>query len=55
MRHGDSSGWSKALLLKFQQTAFKNVYLKAEAGIREVVATVSCLCSALTSVSVTFL
>ncbi|KAK7810840.1 LOW QUALITY PROTEIN: hypothetical protein U0070_020005 [Myodes glareolus] len=41
MRHGDSSGWSKALLLKFQQTAFKNVYLKAEAGIREVV-TASC-------------
>ncbi|KAH0500698.1 Serine-protein kinase ATM [Microtus ochrogaster] len=36
MRHGDSSGCSKALLLKFQQTAFKNAYLKAEAGIRDV-------------------
>lgn len=48
MSHGDSSGWSKALFLKFQQTAFKNAYLKAEAGIREVVTTVSCLCCALT-------
>ncbi|XP_038177673.1 serine-protein kinase ATM isoform X1 [Arvicola amphibius] len=39
MRHGDSSGWSKPLLLKFQQTAFKNAYLKAEAGMRAVVTT----------------
>lgn len=35
MKQGDSSKCLKALPLKFQQTAFKNAYMKAEAGIRE--------------------
>ncbi|XP_052616393.1 serine-protein kinase ATM isoform X2 [Peromyscus californicus insignis] len=36
VKHGDSSRCLKALPLKFQHTAFKNAYSKAEAGIREV-------------------
>ncbi|ERE76122.1 serine-protein kinase ATM-like protein [Cricetulus griseus] len=36
VKHGDSSRCLKALPLKFQQTAFKNAYMKAEAAIREV-------------------
>ncbi|XP_036048710.1 serine-protein kinase ATM isoform X2 [Onychomys torridus] len=35
VKHGDSSRCLKALPLKFQQTAFKSAYRKAEAGIRE--------------------
>ncbi|XP_076432396.1 serine-protein kinase ATM isoform X2 [Peromyscus maniculatus bairdii] len=36
VKHGDSSRCLKALPLKFQQTAFKNAYSKAEEGIRKV-------------------
>ncbi|KAL6071582.1 hypothetical protein STEG23_024553, partial [Scotinomys teguina] len=36
VKHGDSSRCLKALPLKFQQKAFKNAYMKAEAGIRKV-------------------
>ncbi|KAL1781773.1 serine-protein kinase ATM [Sigmodon hispidus] len=36
VKHGYSSKCLKALPLKFQQAAFENVYMKAEAGIKEV-------------------
>ncbi|XP_075858601.1 serine-protein kinase ATM isoform X1 [Microcebus murinus] len=36
MKLGDSSRLSKALPLELQQTAFKNAYLKAQEGMREV-------------------
>lgn len=57
MRQGDSSRSLKALPLKFQQTSFNSAYMKAEAGIRELVTVVTCiaLCSRMWAVCVIFL